>query len=78
MFVQPDGPGMERLAALLDQGTLQVPIFARLKLEQIAEAHSMVEGGHTKGKVVVVVAEDVEGQEEGGAAEEARVRSPAA
>lgn len=57
VFVEADGKGMERLAQLVNVGHLKQKIFAQLPLEQIADAHEMVESGHSKGKVVVVVSE---------------------
>jgi NADPH:quinone reductase-like Zn-dependent oxidoreductase len=55
LFVHPDGHGLAELAALADAGQLRVPIAKAFPLEQLAEAHRMVAGGHVRGKVVVTL-----------------------
>ena len=55
VFVRPDTHDLEELARLADDGQLRVPIAKALPLEQIAEAHRLVAGGHVRGKVVVTL-----------------------
>ena len=38
-----------------DAGQLRVPIAKAFPLEQLAEAHRLVSGGHVRGKVVVTL-----------------------
>jgi NADPH:quinone reductase-like Zn-dependent oxidoreductase len=53
VLVRPNGDQMNQIAGLLADGTLKVNIDATYNLDQIAEAHRHVEGGHTRGKVVI-------------------------
>ncbi|MCA1842257.1 MAG: NADP-dependent oxidoreductase [Actinobacteria bacterium] len=46
---------LEEAARLIAGGRLRVEIAARLPLEEAARAHEMVETGHTRGKIVLVV-----------------------
>jgi NADPH:quinone reductase-like Zn-dependent oxidoreductase len=55
--VAPDGNALAVIARLLEAGNVRVHVDEIYGLEQIAEAHRAVEGGHTRGKVVVKVAE---------------------
>ncbi|AAT88322.1 NADPH:quinone reductase [Leifsonia xyli subsp. xyli] len=55
--VAPDGSTLAVIARLLESGSVRVHVDAIYPLEQIAEAHRAVESGHTRGKVVVKVAE---------------------
>jgi NADPH2:quinone reductase len=41
-----------RLTAALVDGSLRVPVTERLPLEEVAEAHELVERGHT-GRVIL-------------------------
>jgi NADPH:quinone reductase-like Zn-dependent oxidoreductase len=55
VFVRPDQHDLEELGRMADAGQLRVPIAKAFPLEQIAEAHRLVAGGHVRGKVVVTV-----------------------
>lgn len=55
VFVAPSAPQLARLAGLIERGRLKVTIAARLPLEQAAQAHEMIEAGHTRGKLVLTV-----------------------
>jgi NADPH:quinone reductase-like Zn-dependent oxidoreductase len=55
MFVRPDSHDLEELGRMADAGQLRVPIAKAFPLEQIAEAHRLVAGGHVRGKVVVTL-----------------------
>jgi NADPH:quinone reductase-like Zn-dependent oxidoreductase len=55
VFVRPDQHDLEELARMADAGQLRVPIAKAFPLEQIADAHRMVGGGHVRGKVVVTL-----------------------
>jgi len=57
VLVRPNGEQMSQIAGLLADGALKVNIDATYSLDQIADAHKHVEGGHTRGKVVI----DLEG-----------------
>jgi NADPH:quinone reductase-like Zn-dependent oxidoreductase len=50
ILVEPDGHGLEQLAAL----GLQVEIAEALPLDEARRAHELVESGRTQGKVVLV------------------------
>jgi len=55
VFVRPDVHDLEELARMADAGQLRVPIAKAFPLEQIADAHRLVAGGHVRGKVVVTL-----------------------
>jgi NADPH2:quinone reductase len=55
VLVQDDGDRTRALAALLDRRALQPVISHVLPLAAAAEAHRIVEGGHTRGKIVLDV-----------------------
>jgi len=46
---------LEQMAALLDGGSVKVIVSKVLPLEQAAEAHKLIEEGHTTGKIVLEV-----------------------
>ena len=51
--VRPNGAQMQEIAGLMESGTLKVHVDAVYSLADIAQAHGHVEGGHTRGKVVL-------------------------
>lgn len=53
LLVEPDGHGLERLAALADSGDLRVEIAATFPLEQAAQAHVVGQRSRTRGKIVL-------------------------
>ena len=55
--VEPDRPGqlLAGIARLVDAGFLRPHVSHRFPLERLADAHRQVEGGHTVGKVAIVV-----------------------
>jgi NADPH:quinone reductase-like Zn-dependent oxidoreductase len=55
VFVRPDHHDLEELGRMADAGQLRVPIAKAFPLDQIAEAHRLVAGGHVRGKVVVTL-----------------------
>jgi NADPH:quinone reductase-like Zn-dependent oxidoreductase len=55
VFVRPDQHDLEELGRMADAGQLRVPIAKAFPLEQIADAHRLVAGGHVRGKVVVTL-----------------------
>lgn len=53
--VQPDGPGLAKIASLVDAGKI-VPVIDRTyALDEAAAAHEYLEGGRAVGKVLVTV-----------------------
>lgn len=54
-FARPEPRHLDALAALIDRREVLVHISEQLRLEQIATAHRLVEGGHTRGKVLVTI-----------------------
>ena len=56
--VIPDGGALATVGRLLDSGAVQVYIDRVFDLGEAAEAHRMVEGGHTRGKSVLRVSDD--------------------
>jgi NADPH:quinone reductase-like Zn-dependent oxidoreductase len=53
VFVQPDGPGLGRIAALVDSGRLRVEVAEVLELADAAKAHELLATGRTRGKIVL-------------------------
>jgi len=51
--VRPNGKQIAQIAELLRSGEIKVEIDASYSLKDVAKAHKHVEGGHTKGKVVI-------------------------
>lgn len=45
---------LAELAALIDEGALEIPIAATYPLDQVREAYSELERNHTRGKIVLV------------------------
>ena len=45
---------LAELAALIDEGALEVPIAATYPLDQVREAYAELERNHTRGKIVLV------------------------
>lgn len=54
----PDGGALATIGRLLDSGAVRVYIERVFELAEAAEAHAMIEGGHTRGKVVLRVSDD--------------------
>ncbi|MFF2050149.1 NADP-dependent oxidoreductase [Leifsonia sp. NPDC058194] len=55
--VAPDGNTLAVISRLLEAGNVRVHVDQIYGLEQVADAHRAVESGHTRGKVVLKVAE---------------------
>ena len=56
---QPSGTRLIRMAPWFDDGSLSVSIARRYFWQDAAQAHRDIEGGHTQGKLVLVVDEDL-------------------
>lgn len=54
VFVEPNSAQLATLASHIDAGSLHVHVSERLPLARAAEAHALVESGHTRGKVLLV------------------------
>lgn len=52
----PDGATLAIIARLIDSGDVRVNIDKVFPLAQVADAHTAIEGGHTRGKIVLEVA----------------------
>jgi NADPH:quinone reductase-like Zn-dependent oxidoreductase len=55
MLVEPDGDGLQELAALVDTGAVRVRVAETFPLERAADAHRLGEQGRTAGKIVLTV-----------------------
>lgn len=55
LFIQPNAPVLERLAALVDAGTLRPIVCAEFALENIRQAHALSESGRATGKIALHV-----------------------
>jgi NADPH:quinone reductase len=56
---QPRGSGLIRMAPRFDDGSLSVTVQARYYWQDAAQAHRDVEGGHTRGKIILIVDDDL-------------------
>jgi len=52
----PIGKTLTEVAALVDSGKMKPHVSTVLPLEEVAKAHTMIEGKHTRGKIVIQVA----------------------
>jgi NADPH:quinone reductase-like Zn-dependent oxidoreductase len=57
IWVRPDGAELAALGALADRGALTVPVAGVFPLEQVAEAFTLNQTGHTHGKIIIRVSE---------------------
>lgn len=55
--VSPDGATLGVIGRMLDYGDLRVHVDRVFDLEDVAEAHRAIEAGHTRGKIVLKVAD---------------------
>jgi NADPH2:quinone reductase len=55
VFVRPEAGQLEKLASLIDAGKIRTHLSTVLPLEDAAEAHRLMESGHTKGKIVLTL-----------------------
>ena len=55
VFVRPDAAMLQELSDAMDAGTLRTEVAATYPLEGAAEALSVLEGGHVRGKLVVTL-----------------------
>ena len=55
--VAPDATTLAVISRLLDAGDIRVSVDRVFDLEDAAEAHEAIESGHTRGKLVLKVAE---------------------
>ncbi len=55
--VSDDGSTLAVIARLLDSGDVRVHVDQVFGFDRIADAHAAIEGGHTRGKLVVTVSE---------------------
>ena len=55
VLIGNDGDRTRRLARLLGDGTIVAHVSHTFRLDEAAQAHRILEGGHSGGKVVLVV-----------------------
>ena len=55
IMVEPDHVGLESLAELVDAGRLAVHLDRTFAFDDIADAHRLLEAGHSTGKVALVL-----------------------
>lgn len=54
-FVRPDADELAMLCGLVDDGAVTVHVERTFPLQQAAEAHRLIEGGHMRGKIVLEI-----------------------
>ncbi|MGH9150988.1 MAG: zinc-binding dehydrogenase, partial [Acidimicrobiales bacterium] len=55
-FVRPDADGLATLGRLVEEGRLGVHVERTFPLEEAADAHRLLEGGHMRGKLALAIA----------------------
>jgi NADPH:quinone reductase-like Zn-dependent oxidoreductase len=75
--VAPDARVLETITALIDSGTVRVHIDQVFDLADGAAAHLALEGGHTRGKIVLRVSDHEQDAAETSAADDAAERAAA-
>ncbi len=58
VLITPNGEQLAHISELVDQGQYEVVIASVYPLDDIASAHKQSEGGRTRGKIVIQVAQD--------------------
>lgn len=53
VFVQPNAGKLTEIAGLIDNGTIKPVVDTVLPLAEARQAHSLIQGGHTRGKIVL-------------------------
>ncbi|MFJ7333620.1 NADP-dependent oxidoreductase [Streptomyces sp. NPDC101116] len=61
-FVRPDAQDLQRLSDLAEQGVISVHVDETFPLERAADAHRLNQQGRTRGKIVVTVDWESEGE----------------
>lgn len=61
-WVRPDAEDLRRLSELADQGVVSVHVSRTFPLERAAEAQRLNQEGRTRGKIVVTVDWETEGE----------------
>ena len=56
VMAAPTTENLDRVAQLLDSGTLKVPVQATYELDRVAEALQAIGTTHTQGKLAIRVA----------------------
>lgn len=56
VFVRPDAPQLTALSAMVDAGSLRIPVQQTFALADAAEAHRTSEDGHVRGKLAIQIA----------------------
>ncbi len=57
VLVRPSGAQLAEIGRLIEDGAIRPTVDAVYPLDAVAEAHAHVEGGHTRGKVVIKIAD---------------------
>lgn len=55
ILMHSDGKEMREIAAMLEEGSLHVNVGKTFSFEQIPEAHTALENGKVRGKIVVTL-----------------------
>ncbi|HWO67293.1 MAG TPA: NADP-dependent oxidoreductase [Umezawaea sp.] len=53
--VTPDGAGLEAISDLVERGLVRPHVSETFPLADVVKAHELIESGHTRGKIVLVV-----------------------
>ncbi|XP_077408536.1 NAD(P)H oxidoreductase RTN4IP1, mitochondrial-like [Vanacampus margaritifer] len=63
-FFAPDGPGLDEVSKLVDTGKILPVVEAQFPFSQVPQAFQKLEHGHARGKTVVDVTEEQDGEEQ--------------
>ncbi|WP_024805006.1 NADP-dependent oxidoreductase [Nocardia sp. BMG51109] len=64
VLARPHRPDLEEVAQMAADGVIQVEVSTVFPLSRTAQAHRLSQGGHTRGKIVVIVDESITGGRE--------------
>jgi NADPH:quinone reductase-like Zn-dependent oxidoreductase len=53
--VEPNGDQLEQIRTMIEAGDFTANVTATFGLDQVAQAHEMIESGHTRGKIVLTI-----------------------
>jgi len=53
VFIQPNGEQLTAIARLIDEGRIKPMIHTVLPLNEVRQAHTISQGGHARGKIVL-------------------------
>jgi NADPH:quinone reductase-like Zn-dependent oxidoreductase len=57
-FVQANPNQLDKIAEMIDSGNLKIEVDSVFRLEDVAKAHTQIQAGHTRGKIVLQIQQE--------------------